>query len=375
MSDINKKVAITGLGFMSPAGMGVDTLHDILSGEKSADGKLPTYNPDKILGKRGLRFVSPAAQIFSTTAYFAFETNGIAEMVEKNTTRVGVYHGTEIPNLGDAFDVDLVAKNDGPSMVSPMSSPNTLANVASGELAIRKAVLGPNVTVAGGQNSAGQAVAVAMWHMEEGWVDAAIIGAVEVGSFYHDALWRSEADQRNVPLSAELGITVVAETAKSAADRGAEVHGWICGASPGRKANKPEARERLLVATLDDALKDARADAKDLDALILGAGIAVLDGARFIEAWKARFEGVEVPALLLPEVRYGHGEDAGALLSVVGALGVFAGKTIKANGEAPATALAEAGLKTSTDGAVKTAGVLTLDRQGTCTSLVVAAKE
>lgn len=375
MSDINKKVAITGLGFMSPVGMGVDALHAILSGEKTAEGKLETYNPDKILGKRGLRFVSPAAQIFNVTAYHALADNGIGEMIDGNTERVGIYHGTEIPNLGDAFDVDLVAKNDGPSSVSPMSSPNTLANVASGELAIRKHVLGPNVSVSNGQNSGLQAVSVAMWHMEEGWVDAAIIGAVEVGSFYHDALWRSEKDERSVPLSAELGITLIAETAAQAAARGAAVHGWICGSSAGRKANKAEARERVLLTTLDDALKDAGADVSDIDVLILGAGIDVLDGGRLLEAWKARFEGVDAPPLLTPEVRYGKGEDAGGLLSVVAALGLFEGKLVKTEGEGKAKAIADAGWKTVASGDVKTVAILTLDKQGTCTSLVVSAKE
>src|SRR5687767_11976012 len=103
MNDTRTTAAVTGIGFISPAGMGLETFYRILGGEASAEGKLETYNPDHILGKKGLRFIAPASQLMTSCAHYALEAGGADAILTQKPERVGLYHGTEIPNLGDSF--------------------------------------------------------------------------------------------------------------------------------------------------------------------------------------------------------------------------------------------------------------------------------
>ncbi|QUJ70215.1 hypothetical protein KDD30_19000 (plasmid) [Photobacterium sp. GJ3] len=171
--------------FKSPGSESPAKLGEALN-EQAFAGQFGNYDEKKSLGKS--RHLSAATRLLSSTALKLTEHEDIALSVNARPHQVGVYIACENINLEDDFEFDLCAKNYGPDYVSPLKAPNTLANAVGSHFARFVGIKGPNCTVSAGRLSVFQALDAAMMHLDNGSVEKAIVGAVEVVSPYHSRL-------------------------------------------------------------------------------------------------------------------------------------------------------------------------------------------
>ena len=189
-----ERVAITGIGCISPLGNDVPTMwRNILAG-KSGAGYITQYDPSEykikiaaevkdfdgaaLFGAREARRMDRFTQFALAAAAQALEDAGL-DITDQNRDRVGAVIGTGIGGLGTLFEQMKVFLERGPSRVSPFLVPMMLPDTAAGMIAINFGVRGPNMAIvtacATGSNSIGEAAEI----IRRGQADAMLAGGSE----------------------------------------------------------------------------------------------------------------------------------------------------------------------------------------------------
>ncbi|MER2519803.1 MAG: beta-ketoacyl-ACP synthase II [Bdellovibrionales bacterium] len=164
-----RRIVITGLGLVSPLGVGVDTVWKRLIAGESGLGRITSFDPSdmpcQVAGQvpRGDgpdqfnpdRFIEPKEQkkmdIFIhyavAAAAEAVKDCGYVPANDEQRERVGVMIGSGIGGLNEIFETSLVLHEKGPRRVSPYFIPRSLINLASGQVSIIHGFRGPNHAV------------------------------------------------------------------------------------------------------------------------------------------------------------------------------------------------------------------------------------
>ncbi len=315
----NKDIAIVGLGYVSSLGSGREVFYNKVDQNLSTT-KMDTYDPDGFLGKRGLRYFSKATKMYCNLAFQCINQNKVNDVIELNKDKVGLYDGTELSNIEDGFVFDLVAKHDGPDLVSPMSTPNTIANAAASQMAIQSKITGPNFSINGGACSAVQAIDVAAMHLKDGIVDCAVVCSTETISKYHEAIREGEDRETKLPIANEYGASIALERIETAIENGQEIYGTIAATISGQTYGKQE-HENLLAALIQELITNNGLTVQDVDMIMIGAGAQNVNGTTLVSEVSSTLG--ETPKLFFPEMIYGNGDNAGGLASILYATGLF----------------------------------------------------
>ncbi|MFD0963082.1 beta-ketoacyl synthase N-terminal-like domain-containing protein [Pseudofulvibacter geojedonensis] len=315
----NKDIAIVGLGYVSSLGSGKETFYNKVD-QNLPTTKMETYDPDGFLGKRGLRYFSKATKMYCNLAFQCINQNKVKNVVELSKERVGLYDGTELSNIEDGFVFDLVAKHDGPELVSPMSTPNTIANAAASQMAIQSKITGPNFSINGGTCSAIQAIDVASMHLKDGVVDCAIVCSTETISKYHEAIREGEKRKTKLPIANEYGASIALERVETALENGQEIYGVIAGVISGQ-TYKDQSRENLMATLIQELLNNNQFTVEDIDMIMVGSGAHNISGTTLSSEIASQLG--ETPSLFFPEMIYGNGDNAGGLASILYTTGLF----------------------------------------------------
>ncbi|NNE83703.1 MAG: beta-ketoacyl-ACP synthase II [Alphaproteobacteria bacterium] len=165
-----RRVVVTGLGLVTPMGVGVKTNWDGITAGKSGIGAIQTFDvsdlPAKIAGQvpRGDvadgkfnadDYMSPKDQrrvddfiIYAMGAAIqAVEDAGWTPEDETDRERTGVMIGSGIGGLQTIYEGSTLINERGPRKVGPFFIPSALINLASGYLSIRYGFKGPNHAV------------------------------------------------------------------------------------------------------------------------------------------------------------------------------------------------------------------------------------
>lgn len=157
-----RRVVITGLGAVTPIGMGKDefwknleegkngidyiTLFDTAQHATKIAGEVKNFMPEEWLDKKEARRADRVVQFAVAAADMAIKDSGIdLESVDKE--KFGIYIGSGeggIGTIADNFDI-LFAK--GPARISPFMVPMMLINMPAAYIAIRFGAKGPNMAV------------------------------------------------------------------------------------------------------------------------------------------------------------------------------------------------------------------------------------
>lgn len=188
-----RRVAVTGLGVVSPVGNDIPTFWDSLTNGvcgidyitkfDTADFKakfaaeVKDFDPLKYIEKKELRKLDPYSQYALVAAGQAVEDSGIIGTVDPE--RLGVYIGAGIGGL-KTLETEIIKLHEhGPRKVSPHFIPMMIGNIAAGNVAIKYNAQGPCVPVvtacSTGSNSIGEAFHV----IAHGYADAMIAGGSE----------------------------------------------------------------------------------------------------------------------------------------------------------------------------------------------------
>ena len=189
-----RRVVVTGLGLITPVGIGVaESWANIINGQ-SGIGKITKFDcstfPSQVAGEvknfDPLAYISPKdARRMDTFIQFgiaagieAFKDSGI-EVNESNSERIGVSVGSGIGGIpliestGDMFDEGGVRK------VSPFFIPGTIINMISGNLSIMLNLKGPNVSIVTACTTGTHSIGDAARMIEYGDADVMLAGGSE----------------------------------------------------------------------------------------------------------------------------------------------------------------------------------------------------
>ena len=192
---MKRRVVVTGLGIVSPLGLGVDENETALFEGRSGVDYIKTFTPEeefpvKIAGEvRGFdpadyidhkeikkmdRFIHYAV----ACSKMALEDSGI-EINEQNAERVGVIVGVGLCGLPALEKYHDVLNEKGVKKITPFFIPMLIANLASGQVSITMGAKGPNSCVvtacATGTHSIGEAARL----IQYGDADAMFAGGTE----------------------------------------------------------------------------------------------------------------------------------------------------------------------------------------------------
>jgi 3-oxoacyl-[acyl-carrier-protein] synthase II len=189
-----RKVAITGLGIVSPVGNSIaDAWGNIVAG-KSGIGGITRFDSEKF----GCR-IAGEVKDFDVTAYLsakearrmdtfihygmaagiqAFRDSGLA-VTPENAERIGVNIGSGIGGLPmiEATHNEYLA--GGPRKISPFFIPSTIINMISGNLSIMFGLKGPNLAIVTACTTATHCIGDAGRLIEYGDADVMIAGGAE----------------------------------------------------------------------------------------------------------------------------------------------------------------------------------------------------
>ncbi len=174
---MEKRVVITGLGAVTPVGIGKDAFYEALLAGKSGIGPITHFDASeyatRIAGEvkdfditnygveeMEARRMDRSAEFAIAAAVMALEDSHL-DLDEEDRDRCGTVVGTGIGGIDSIHDVYVTLFNKGPARVSPFAVPMMIANMVSGRVSIQLGLRGPAITdvtaCASGTNAIGDA--------------------------------------------------------------------------------------------------------------------------------------------------------------------------------------------------------------------------
>ncbi len=193
-----KRVVITGVGAVSPAGIGADALWEkVVAGESCLSllpdeererlgvnvvGAIPGYNALELgFTKKESRRFSPFVQYAILASDEAMAQAGI-KMEEEDANRFACVFGSGIGGMGIFEHESVVLHEKGAKRVSPLFIPTMISNIAAGNLAIRYGLKGDCLNIVTACASGTHCVGEAYRLIRFGLADAALAGGAEEGT-------------------------------------------------------------------------------------------------------------------------------------------------------------------------------------------------
>ena len=189
-----KRVVVTGLGLITPVGIGVkESWANIINGQ-SGIGKITKFDcstfPSQVAGEvknfDPLAYIPPKdARRMDTFIQFgiaagieAFKDSGI-EVTDNNSERIGVSVGSGIGGINLIESTSDVFNEGGVRKVSPFFIPGTIINMISGNLSIMLNLKGPNVSIVTACTTGTHSIGDAARMIEYGDADVMLAGGSE----------------------------------------------------------------------------------------------------------------------------------------------------------------------------------------------------
>ena len=190
-----RRVVITGLGIVSPLGIGVaENWRNILAGKSGITrithfdatgypsmiaGEVKNFDPTQFgMTEKEARRMDRFIQLGMAAGIEAIKDSGI-EVTEANAERIGVHIGAGIGGVGTIEDTTLTIKEKGPRRVSPFYVPMSIINMISGDLSVMYGLKGPNLAMVTACATATHGIGDAGRLIEYGDADVMIAGGGE----------------------------------------------------------------------------------------------------------------------------------------------------------------------------------------------------
>lgn len=363
-----KPYAITGIGVVSPIGVGYEAFKQGLSATTSpGEGVFrhesavlsPEHVPDPTaaevwgfdakdhLGPKGLRNFDRMTRFLIVCAKQALIDAGVKTAEGDHVLapeRVGVCSATAYGSLDVITEMVQVAELEDPRFLNPGQFPNTVINSAAGYVSIWEDLRAPNVTVVDGNCGALDAVLTAETHLVNHRADAFLVGGGEVLSeplylaFRKLNMLADQGGKRRLGAAESDGMYlgegaayVCVERVESAKARGVTIRAEFVGYGnavepPASEAAIVHGSARAVERAVAMALSDAGLTAADIDLVCSSvAGGAPFDLAE-LEGIDSALPGVPVVA---PKAWYGETFGAGGALATLSSLAFMEGVPVR----------------------------------------------
>ena len=178
-----RRVAITGLGVVAPAGIGKEAYWDGLLGAGIVDGQpaeISDWDPSPWYDSpKHSRRADRVEQFAVAAATEAFDHAGGLDAIGVSADRIGTIFATGVGGLHTLEDQVMVRETRGVRRVSPFLVPMMMANASGAAISMRFSLKGPSETIctacAAGTHAIGYAARLIRW----GVIDAAATGGAE----------------------------------------------------------------------------------------------------------------------------------------------------------------------------------------------------
>ena len=187
-------IVITGIGVISPMGIGCETfwencrkaesgIRKITSFDTSAfrsniAGLVEGFNPGKFMLSRIYRRMSRISRMAVAASIEAMEDSGIGlDTIDKG--RIGVIFGTAYGSSSHVEEFYQSLLNDGPRGAQPFLFPETVPNAAASHVAMFHGITGPNITFCQNDISAEIAILYARNLLLQNVVDIVLVGGAD----------------------------------------------------------------------------------------------------------------------------------------------------------------------------------------------------
>jgi len=356
--------AITGVGLVSPAGIGFEAFERALAtlaGDPQAlfrehpslldPAKLSgttaaechDFDPKRFLGDKGLRNFDRLTKLLIVSAKLALEDAGLKRdgVHQLTPERVGLCSATAYGSLEAVTEAVKITELEDPRFLNPNRFPNTVANAAAGYVSIWEELRAPNVTVVDGNCGALDAVLAGQTHIQNGRADAFLVGGGEALTELLYLAFRklgvvADGGKRFAPgdptsegmLLGEGAVYFCLEKLAFARERGARIRAQVVGYA---NAFEPPDSEAMLVhvsahaveRTIQLALADAGIGADEIDLVATAmCGIASFDRAELAGIDAALGGTVPIAA---PKAMFGETFGASGAVAMACALHWFSG--------------------------------------------------
>ncbi len=257
-----RRVVVTGLGLVSPVGIGVQSAWSNLVAGQSGITRISKFDPSNFasqiagevkdfdvsqyLPAKDARRMDTFIQYGLAAAIEAVKDSGIVA-TDENAERIGVSIGSGIGGLRLIEETNDTYDEGGPRKISPFFIPGTIINMISGNLSIMYGFKGPNVSIVTACTTGTHSIGDAARMIEYGDADVMVAGGAEaaitelsVGGF---ASARALSSRNDDPATAsrpwdkdrdgfvigEGAGVMVLEEYESAKKRGAKIYAELVG--------------------------------------------------------------------------------------------------------------------------------------------------
>jgi len=187
-----RRAVVTGLGIVSPVGIGADASWDALVGGRSGIDTITLFDTTafevdvagEVKGFEATDYMEAKdVRRHDRSTHFAVAATGEAlrdagllgenghVTGDVNADRFGMVFGTGIGGIGLLLDGQVTLMERGPRRVSPFMLPHMLPDSPSGQVAIQYGIRGPNMAVVSACATGGHAIGEAMESIVRGQAD------------------------------------------------------------------------------------------------------------------------------------------------------------------------------------------------------------
>ena len=344
-----ERIVITGMGAVTPVGIGVDNYwNSIIEGKcgiekiRSFDtkelavqiaGEIKDFNPADYLPKDVVR----KTDAFMQYAYIAAEEALSQSKLEIEPERTGIVMGTAMSGISTIAFTQEALTGASHKKVGPRFIPKILGNIAAANIAIAHNIQGPSYTVSTACSSGGDAINQAAMLLHAGKADAMIAVGAESAHcpiFIYSlanakALSRNNDDPQRASrpfdesrdgfVIGEGGGALILETESHALKRGAEIYGELlaCGnTSDAYHVTAPHPEGRGAIACMRQALAEAGLKPSDIG-YINAHGTSTPKGDEVETHSVAEVFGDTLPLVSSTKGATGHMMGAGGITEVI----------------------------------------------------------
>ncbi len=275
---MKREVVVTGIGAVSPLGVGANTLYerwrDGSSGIENGEGAATEFDPTDHLSVKEARRSDRFVQFAMVAGDEALEQAGWdRDELPYDSTRIGCVYGTGIGGIGTLERGKELLIEHGEKKVPPLSVPLMMSNAAPGMLAMRYGLHGDSFGTVSACAASLHAIAQATRMIQYGDADAVITGGAEAAltPLSKAAFARLEAlsprgisqpfdARRDGFVMGEGGAVLVLEDAEKAAERGATPLAKVLGfgaTSDAHHLTAPHPEGTGAAAAIRKALRDS----------------------------------------------------------------------------------------------------------------------
>src|SRR5215210_1239952 len=313
---VDRAAYITGVGVVSPIGVGRKAFWSSLLANESGVGPITLFDPEDFevkiaaectdfepkdfMDRKAAQRTDRFAQLGLAAVKLALEDASAWRELKDNAERVGLILGSGIGGVASIEDTQRTMDEKGPGRVNPFAVTKIMPNSAAAHVGIQLGVQGPSAAPALACACGTDAVGLGYDLIRRGDADVVICGASEAtivpvivaGFIAMRAMSRNNADPEGACrpydrdhagfVIGEGSSVLILESAESVERRGAEPYARITGAGRTTDAyniTDPDPEGRGILRAMQLALKDAGVEGEQVGFISPhGTGTAAGDG-------------------------------------------------------------------------------------------------